>query len=54
MPVQEDYAAAADKVWNDFKNDAQVQVRDAEVRYLRSRADILLSPDARALEGSGP
>jgi parvulin-like peptidyl-prolyl isomerase len=54
MPVQEDYAAAADKVWNDFKNDAQAQVRDAEVRYLRSRADILLSPDARALEGSGP
>jgi parvulin-like peptidyl-prolyl isomerase len=54
MPVQEDYAAAADKVWNDFKNDAQTQVRDAEVRYLRSRADILLSPDARALEGSGP
>jgi parvulin-like peptidyl-prolyl isomerase len=54
MPVQEDYAVAADKVWNDFKNDAQTQVRDAEVRYLRSRADILLSPDARALEGSGP
>jgi parvulin-like peptidyl-prolyl isomerase len=54
MPVQEGYAAAADKVWNDFKNDAQTQVRDAEVRYLRSRADILLSPDARVLEGSGP
>ena len=54
MPVQEDYAAAADKVWNDFKNDAQAQVREAEVRYLRSRADILLSPDARALEGSTP
>ena len=54
MPVQEDYAAAADKVWNDFKNDAQAQVREAEVRYLRSRADILLSPDARVLEGSGP
>jgi parvulin-like peptidyl-prolyl isomerase len=54
MPVQEDYAAAADKVWNDFKNDAQAQVREAEVRYLRSRADILLSPDARVLEGSSP
>ena len=54
MPVQEDYAAAADKVWNDFKNDAQAQVREAEVRYLRSRADILLSPEARALEGSAP
>ena len=54
MPLQEDYAAAADKVWNDFKNDAQAQVREAEVRYLRSRADILLSPEARALEGSAP
>ena len=54
MPVQEDYAAAADKVWNDFKNDAQAQVREAEVRYLRSRADILLSPDALVLEGSPP
>src|SRR3984957_15212322 len=54
MPVQEDYAAAADKVWKDFTNDAQAQVREAEVRYLRSRADILLSPDARVLEGSGP
>jgi parvulin-like peptidyl-prolyl isomerase len=54
MPVQEDYAAAADKVWNDFKNDAQTQVREAEVGYLRSRADILLSSDARALEGSSP
>lgn len=54
MPVQQDYAAAADKVWNDFKNDAQAQVREAEVRYLRSRADILLSADARALEGLSP
>ena len=50
MPVQEDYAAAADKVWTDYKIDAQTRVREANVRYLRSRADILLSPDARALE----
>jgi parvulin-like peptidyl-prolyl isomerase len=54
MPVPEEYATAADKVWTDFKNDAQAQVRAAEVRYLRSRADILLSPDARALEGETP
>jgi parvulin-like peptidyl-prolyl isomerase len=54
LPVQEDYAAAADKVWTDYKNGAQEQVRDAEVRYLRSRADILLSTDARALEGQPP
>jgi hypothetical protein len=50
MPVQEDYAAAADKVWTDYRMDAQTRVREANVRYLRSRADILLSPDARALE----
>jgi len=41
---------AADKVWTDYKIDAQTRVREANVRYLRSRADILLSPDARALE----
>jgi parvulin-like peptidyl-prolyl isomerase len=54
LPVQEDYAAAADKVWTDYKNAAQAQVREAEVRYLRSRADILLSADARTLEGQTP
>jgi parvulin-like peptidyl-prolyl isomerase len=50
MPVQEDYPAAADKVWTDYKNDAQTRVREANVRYLRSRADILLSTDALVLE----
>jgi parvulin-like peptidyl-prolyl isomerase len=50
MPVREDYAAAADQVWTDYKNEAQARVREANVRYLRSRADILLSPAARELE----
>jgi parvulin-like peptidyl-prolyl isomerase len=50
MPAQQGYAAAADKVWTDYKIDAQARVREANVRYLRSRADILLSTDARALE----
>jgi parvulin-like peptidyl-prolyl isomerase len=54
MPVAEAFATAADKVWNDYKNAAQTRVRDADVRYLRSRADILLSDEARALEGSAP
>jgi parvulin-like peptidyl-prolyl isomerase len=49
MPVREDYATAADQVWTDYKNEAQARVREANVRYLRSRADILLSPDAREL-----
>jgi parvulin-like peptidyl-prolyl isomerase len=50
MPVREDYAAAADQVWTDYKNEAQARVREANVRYLRSRADILLSPEAGELE----
>ena len=50
MPVQQDYAAAADKVWSDYKSAARARVLEANVRYLRSRADILLSADARALE----
>jgi hypothetical protein len=50
MPVREDYAAAADQVWTDYKSEAQARVREANVRYLRSRADILLSPEAREFE----
>jgi hypothetical protein len=50
MPVRQDYATAADRVWTDYKNEAQARVRDANVRYLRGRADILRSPDARAFE----
>jgi parvulin-like peptidyl-prolyl isomerase len=50
MPVREDYATAADQVWTNYKNEAQARVREANVRYLRSRADILLSPEARELE----
>jgi len=50
MPAQQDYAAAADKVWMDYKNAAQTRVLEGNVAYLRSRADILLSDDARTLE----
>jgi hypothetical protein len=49
MPVREDYGTAADQVWTDYKNEAHARVREANVRYLRSRADILLSPEAREL-----
>ncbi len=51
MPVAQDFAAAADQVWRDFKADSQAQVQQANIRYLRSRADILLSEDAREIEG---
>ena len=50
MPTQQDYAAAADKVWTDYKSSAQTRVLEANVAYLRRRADILLSKDARTLE----
>jgi parvulin-like peptidyl-prolyl isomerase len=50
MPAQQDYAAAADKVWTDYKSAAQTRVLEGNVAYLRSRADILLSDDARTLE----
>jgi parvulin-like peptidyl-prolyl isomerase len=50
IPVQQEYAAAADQVWTDYKNDAVASVRAANIRYLRSRADIIMSDDARSLE----
>jgi parvulin-like peptidyl-prolyl isomerase len=50
MPVREDYATAADQVWTDYKNEAQARMRETNVRYLRNRADILLSPEVRAFE----
>ena len=49
IPVQQDYATAADRVWTDYKDEAQARVRQANISYLRSRADILLSPEAREL-----
>ncbi|HLZ97414.1 MAG TPA: peptidylprolyl isomerase [Steroidobacteraceae bacterium] len=49
MPVQQDYATAADRVWTDYKNEAQARVQEANVRYLRGRAEVLLSPEAREL-----
>jgi hypothetical protein len=54
MPIQMDYATAADQVWTDYKSEAQARVQQANVRYLRSRADILLSADARTLQAQAP
>jgi len=50
FPVPQSFDQASDRVWSDLKNLAQTEVRAANIRYLRSRADILLSADARALE----
>jgi hypothetical protein len=50
VPVQQEYAAAADQVWTDYKNDGLADVRAANIKYLRDRAGVLLSDDARSLE----
>jgi hypothetical protein len=48
----QDYGAVADRVWSDYRADAMQQVREANLRYLRSRADIRLSDDAQALQNT--
>jgi parvulin-like peptidyl-prolyl isomerase len=53
QPQQQPYAAVTDQVWADYRNEALEQVRDANLHYLRQRADILLSDDARALQDVG-
>jgi hypothetical protein len=50
FPIQQEYEAAADKAWTDYKNDGLAGARAANIEYLRGRADILLSADARSLE----
>ena len=45
LPIAQSYEQAANKVWTDYKNDAQAKVRAANLRYLRGRADILLAPE---------
>jgi parvulin-like peptidyl-prolyl isomerase len=43
------FDAVVDRVWNDYKKEAQEQVLRSSVEYLRGRADIQLSADAKAL-----
>ena len=47
------YEAVADRVWADYKQQAKDQVLRSNVDFLRSRADVQLSDDARLLEGKG-
>jgi parvulin-like peptidyl-prolyl isomerase len=53
-PQPQSFAQVRDTVWTDLKNEAQTRVRAANLRYLRQRADILLSADGRTLEGHQP
>jgi hypothetical protein len=52
-PTQQAYDAVADRVWADYKSEARQGVREANLRYLRERARILLSDDAKGLESTG-
>lgn len=47
------YEAVADRVWADYKKEAQDQVLRSNVDFLRGRADIQLSDDAKALAEKG-
>ena len=51
--VPQAYEAVADRVWADYKQEAKDQVLRSNVDFLRSRADVQLSDDAKALEGKG-
>lgn len=45
FPVRQTFEQASDRVWSDFKKDAQAKVRAANLAYLRSRADIIIAPE---------
>ena len=45
--VKLDFAKAQDEVWQDFKKDARDTNERANLKYLRSRADITLAPEFR-------
>ena len=47
------YEAVADRVWADYKKATQDQVLRSSVDFLRGRADIQLSDDAKALAEKG-
>jgi PPIC-type PPIASE domain len=45
LPVSQTFAEASNRVWADVKRDAEAKVRDANLVYLRGRADIVVAPD---------
>lgn len=40
-PLQRQYAEVANEVWTDLKKDAQTQVRAANLKYLRGKANVM-------------
>ena len=47
------FEAVADRAWADYKKEAQDQVLRSSVDFLRGRADVQLSDDAKALAEKG-
>ena len=45
--VKLDFAKAQDEVWQDYKKDAREANERANLKYLKSRADIVLAPEFR-------
>jgi parvulin-like peptidyl-prolyl isomerase len=45
--VKLDFAKAQDNVWQDFKKERRETMERANLKYLRSRADIVLAPEYR-------
>jgi parvulin-like peptidyl-prolyl isomerase len=45
FPVQQTLQEASNQVWTDVKKEAQANVRSANLSFLRSRADIILTPE---------
>ena len=46
-PVARDFAAARDTVIQDFKRDASARVEQANLDYLKSKAEIVITPELR-------
>jgi parvulin-like peptidyl-prolyl isomerase len=45
FPVQQTLEEASNQVWTDVKKEAQANVRTANLTFLRSRADIIVTPE---------
>jgi hypothetical protein len=47
FPVPQDFTLAQDRVWTDLKGERQAAVNKSNLEYLRSRADVLITPELR-------
>jgi hypothetical protein len=47
LPPAVDFLATRDRVWQDVQREARYQVEQANIDYLRSKAEILLAPEYR-------